>query len=457
MNRMAHVARSIFRGRAGSACRFRGRQAKPALLLLLLVVLPLPLGADSIVLAGGTVHTLVGEPALGDVVVEDGVIRAVGAGVAVPEGARRIDVTGLHVYPGIFDAMSLIGLVEVNAEAATVDTTEIGGYNPQLQAATAVHPASEVIPVARETGLTHTVTAPQAARDDGVIAGQASLVRLDGWTVEEMAIDPGIAMVIHWPAIRTRSFDFDTFSVRETPYKEAKEKAEEARNELSDWFEAARHYAQATASSSPRTERNLKLEALARVFAGLPVIIEADTKLDIEAAVAFAEKQGLRMILAGGRDAWKVKEALAEKGIPVILGSTQSLPEEDDDPYDRPFRTAGELASAGVKIAFGSSAGGGRDPGGAHSARTLPYEAAMAVAYGLPREEAMKALTLYPAEMFGVADKLGSIEEGKAANLYVADGDPLELTSEVRYLLIAGEVVSTENRQRSLYERYRAR
>lgn len=431
------------------------RASRSLLTLLLLVAAGVPAAADSIVLAGGTVHTLAGEPAVGDVVIEDGVIR--GVGVTAPEGARRIDVTGLHVYPGIFDAMSHIGLVEVGAEAATVDTTELGGYNPHLQAATAVHPASEVIPVARETGLTHTVTVPQAARDGGVIAGQGSLLHLAGWTIEEMAIDPGIALVIQWPAIRTRSFDFSTFTLRETPYKEAKEEAEKAEGELRDWFEAARHYAQATASSSKRLERNLKLEALARVFDGLPVVIQADTKHDIEAAVAFAEAQGLRMILASGRDAWKVKDLLAEKGIPVILGRTQSLPAEDDDPYDRPFRTAGELVAAGVKIAFGSSAGGGREPGGPHSARTLPYEAGMAVAYGLPREEAIKALSLYPAEMFGVADKLGTIEEGKIANLYVTDGNPLEITSQVRYLLIAGQIVTLSNRQRDLYERYRAR
>ncbi len=434
------------------------RTSRFLLTILLLGALAVPAFADSIVLTGGTVHTMAGEPVEGHVLIVDGVIRGVGPDVAVPEGATQIDVTGLHVYPGIFDAMSQMGLVEVGAVAATVDTTELGSYNPHLRAATAVHPASEVIPVARENGLTHTVTAPRAGRGGGVIAGQASLVHLDGWTIEEMAIDPGVAMVIDWPAIRTRSFDFRTFTVRETPFKEAKEKAEKAQNELRDWFDAARHYAQATASSSPRTERNLQLEALARVLdGGQRVIFQANAKRDIEAAVKLAEAEGLQMILAGGRDAWKVKEMLAEKGIPVILGRTQSLPPQEDDPYDRPFRTAGELVEAGVKIAFGSGAGGGFGPGGPHSARTLPYEAAMAVAYGLPREEAMKALTLYPAEMFGVAEQLGSIEEGKIANLFVTDGDPLEITSQVTHLLIGGKVVSTENKHRSLYERYRAR
>ncbi|MCP4658348.1 MAG: amidohydrolase family protein [bacterium] len=446
----------IARRRAGSACRNRRwLLVGVGVLLAWLVTSPSPLPADSIVLEGGTVHTLVGEPTPGRVLIGDGLIRAVGSEAAVPEDAVRIDVTGLHVYPGMIDALSQLGLVEIGAVAATVDTTELGSYNPQLRAATAIHPASELIPVTRANGITHALCAPRTG-GDGVIPGQASLVHLDGWTVEEMAIDPELAMVINWPAIRTRSFDFATFSFRESSYKEAREQAEEAQNELRDWFEAARHYARAAGSG--RTERDLKLESLARIFdSGRPTIIQADAERDIEAAIEFAAEQGLRMILAGGRDAWQVKDLLAEKGIPVILGPTQRLPAEQDDPYDRPFRTAGELAEAGVKIAFGSGAGGGFGPGGAHSARTLPYEAAMAAAYGLAREEAFKALTLYPAEILGVDDQLGSIEPGKIANLIVTDGSPLEITTRVHHLIIDGKVVGTGNRHRSLYERYRAR
>lgn len=429
-------------------------------ILLLAVVLAgaaTALWAEALVLEGGTVHTLAGEPFVGRVVIEDGVIRAVGPGAEVPPGATPLDVSGLHVYPGMCDALGQIGLVEIGAVAATDDTTELGRFNPHLMALTAVHPASEIIPVTRANGVTHAVSAPEAGRD-GVIAGQAALIHLDGWTVEEMAIEPSAAMVINWPAIRTRSFDFATFSVRETAFTEAKEAAEKAQNELRDWFEAARHYARATAAGSARTERDLKLEALARVLdGGQPVIIMANEKRDVEAAVAFAEEQGLRMILGGGRDAWKVKETLAEKGIPVILGYAQDLPPEDDDPYDRPYRTAGELRAAGVEIAFGSGAGGGRGPGGPHSARTLPYEAGTAVAYGLAHDEALKALTLYPAQMLGVGDRLGTIEAGKIANLMVTDGDPLAITTQVRHVIIAGKVVSTDNRQRGLYERYRAR
>lgn len=421
------------------------------------ICLPALAVAETLVIEGGTVHPISGESFVGRVVVENGLISAVGSNVQAPAGAQRIDARGLHVYPGIFDALSQLGLIEVGAVAATNDQAELGMYNPHLDAATAIHPASAVIPVTRANGVTHSAVSPRAGQD-GVIAGRASLVQLDGWTVEEMAIQRSIAMVIQWPAIVTRSFDFSTFSFKETPFNEAKENAAKKQNELRDWVEAARQYKQAVGAQSSRAERDLKLAALAECLDGKTrVIIQADSKRDIEAAVKFAEEEGLDMILAGGRDAWRVTELLAEKQIPVILGRTQSLPREQDDPYDRPFQNPGVLVDAGLKIAFASGAGGGFGPGGAHSSRTTPYEAGMAAAYGLSEEDALRALTLWPAEILGVADKLGTIEPGKIANLVVTSGSPLEITTEVEHVIIGGRAVSTENRHRDLYETYRAR
>lgn len=409
----------------------------------------------ALVLEGGTVHSLAGDPVETSVVIVDGVIQSLGG--EVPAGATRLDISGLHVYPGFFDALSQMGLVEIGSVAATIDSAELGRFNAHLQATTAVHPDSEIIPVTRSNGISHALTAPRPGRD-GVIAGQGAVIHLDGWTVEEMALDPSVAMVINWPAIQTRSFDFSTFTFRETPFKEAEKEAKEAQDELRDWLDAARHYAQADAAGAERHERNLKLEALARVLdGGLPVIVQVNAKRDIESAVAFAEEQGLEIILAGMRDGWEVADLLAEKDIPVILGRVASLPNQEDDPYDRPYRNAGALNAAGVKIAFGSGAGGGFGPGGPHSARTLPYEAGMAVAFGLPVEEALRALTLYPAEMLGLGDRLGTVEEGKIANLMVTNGNPLDFTSRVHHLIIGGREVSTDNMHRSLYERYRAR
>ncbi len=425
--------------------------------LILALALPGLTGAGSLVIVGGTVHPVSSEPFVGNVVVTDSRITAVGAEVAAPAGAKTIDAAGLHVYPGLFDAISQLGLTEIGAVTATNDQAEMGAYNPHLLAATAIHPASEVIPVARANGITHSLVAPRTS-GNGVIAGQAALVNLAGWTVDEMALDSALAMVITWPRIQTRRFDFATFTVKETPYKEAKEKAEEAQNELRDWLDAARHYSQAMEGNSTRLETDQKLAALAQVLNGnMRVIIIAASKADIEAAVAFAEEEGLDMILAGGRDAWEVKELLAEKEVPVILGLTESLPHQDDLPYDRPFRNPGELAAAGVKIAFASGAGGGFGPGGPHGSRTIPYEAEAAVSYGLPAAEALRALTLNPAEMFGMEEDLGSIEPGKIANLIITDGDPLQIQTQILHVYIAGSEVSTDNKHKSLYERYLGR
>ena len=423
-------------------------------ILMLALVLPGLTRAGSLVIVGGTVHPVSSEPFVGNVVVTDGRIAAVGTDVAAPAGTRTIDATGLHVYPGLFDAVSQLGLTEIGAVSATNDQAEMGAYNPHLLASTAIHPASEVIPVARANGITHALVAPRTGTN-GVIAGQAALVNLAGWTVEEMTMEPALAMVITWPRIQTRRVDRATFTVKETPYNEAKEKAEKAQNELRDWLDAARHYKQAMEGGSSRLETDPKLAALAQVLDGkMRVIIMAASRADIRAAVAFAEEEDLNMILAGGRDAWQVKELLAEKEVPVILGLTESLPHEDDLPYDRPFRNPGELAAAGVKIAFASGAGGGFGPGGPHGSRTIPYEAEAAVPYGLPAAEALRALTLNPAEMFGMEEHLGSIEAGKIANLIVTDGDPLQIQTLIKHVYIAGVEVSTDNKHKSLYERY---
>ncbi len=430
-------------------------------LATLLLLAALPAAAQVYAIRGGEVHTLAGEPiAGGTVLIRDGRIAAVGADVAVPADAEVIDAAGLSVYPGLCDAVSRLGLTEIGAVAATNDTSELGNWNPHLRAATAVHPASEHLPVARANGITHAVAAPGAGGGSGPggrggggfgFAGQASLIHLAGWTVEEMAIEPSLGLMLSWPNLRTRSFDFTTFSVNERPFKEVKKEYDEQMVEIGEWLAAARHYAQAQErSAGGRLERDLKLEALARALAGeLPVIVLAQTERTIRDAVELAEAQGLTMILAGGSEAWKVKELLAEKDIPVILEPTQSLPREEDEPYDKPFTRAAELHEAGVRLAFATF--------NSASSRTLPYEAGHAVAYGLPWEEGLKAITRYPAEILGVGDQLGTIEAGKLANLIVTDGDPLEIRTQVKHLFIHGRPAGTDNKHRRLYETYRAR
>ena len=401
---------------------------------------------------GATIHTLVGDPiANGTVVISDGRIMAVGAAVAIPSGANVIDASGLHVYPGMFNAYSQLGLQEINAVTVTNDVRELGDFNPQLAAATAVHPASERIPVTRANGITHVVAAPSTGA--GGIAGRASAINLDGWTIEEMIVDPAVGMVLNWPSMQTRRFNFQTFSVENRSFKEVQKEYREQVSNLGDWLEDAREYRHALAAGNNRS-RDLKLEAMIPVLSGkLPLLILADDARDIRNAIEFVEEQGVRMILVGGRDAWKEKELLAEKDIPVLLRATQNMPAMRDDPYHRAFSNAAELYRGGVRFAMTGWASSGPNP----PSRTLPYEAANAVKFGLPHDEAIKSITRYPAEILGLGADLGTIEEGKIANLIVTDGDPLEIRTQVLHVFINGSDVGLDNKHKALYERYRAR
>ncbi len=406
---------------------------------------------ETYAITGGTVHTLAG-PTIegGTIIVQDGLITAVGNGIAVPAQARVIDATGLHVYPGIFNAFSQLGLQEINAVAVTNDVMELGEFNPHLHAATAVHPASERIPVTRANGVTHVVAAPSARA--GGIGGQASLIGLDGWTVEEMLIERSVGMVLRWPSLQTRSFNFQTFSVENRPFSEAQERYDEAVGRIRDWLSAARQYRQAEESGA--ASRDLKLEALALVVSGeLPLLVLADAARDIRNAVEFAEAEGVRMVLVSGRDAWKEKVLLAEKSVPVLLRATQNVPPQEDDPYHLAYSSATQLYEAGVQFAMTGWGSSGPNP----PSRTLAYEAANAVKFGLPEEEALRAITRYPAEILGLGDRLGTIEEGKIGNLVVTDGNPLQIRTQVMHVFVNGHPASLDNKHRALYERYRAR
>jgi imidazolonepropionase-like amidohydrolase len=406
------------------------------------------LAAQVIAIRGGTVHTLAGPDIEGGtVVIENGLISAVGTNVAVPPSAQVIDADGLHVYPGLFDAMSLLGLTEVGAVDVTNDYMELGDYNPHLLAMTAVHPASELIPVARANGITHTVAAPGAR--SGGIGGQGSLIHLDGWTVEEMVIEPSVGMVLSWPSLQTRRFDYSTYSMSQRSFREAQEQYEESIREFESWLEGARQY-KAALDAGVDVERDLKLEALLKVADGeLPFLVSANSEPQISDALDFASENEVRIVIAGGGEAWKLAERLAQENVPVILGPTQSLPQEEDWGYDQVYATPGQLYAAGVKFCFGSF--------DASASRNLPYEAGNAVGYGLPKDEALRALTINSAEIFGVGDRLGTIEPGKIANLVVTDGDPIEIRTQFLHLIVNGLISSTDNKHKSLYEKYRAR
>lgn len=419
---------------------------------LLFGFLAAPAQAQTYAIRGATIHTMAGEPIRnGTVVISNGKITAVGANVSVPGGAQVINASGLHIYPGLMDAVSQLGLVEVGQGApGTVDLNELGDFNPHIMAASAVHPPSELIPVARANGITHTLSVPGG----GVISGQGALMHLSGWVMDEMAIRRSGALVIQWPTLSAGG-GFGGFGggggFRRRPFNEIKQEYDRRVQELADWLDRARHYQQALEKGAKANfERDLKLEALLPYVQGkLPVLINANGHREIKAAVEFCEKQKLRMILGRGREAPRVAELLKEKNIPVILGAAHQLPAAEDEPYDQPFSIAGQLHKAGVRVAvatFDSS-----------DSRTLPYEAANYVPFGFPHDEALRAITINPAQFFGIADQLGTIEVGKLGNLIVTTGDPLEFTTQVRYLFIAGKLTSTDNKHQQLYEKYLAR
>jgi imidazolonepropionase-like amidohydrolase len=405
---------------------------------------------------GAKIYTLAGAPIEnGTVVIRDGKIAAVGASVDVPSGAQVIDGSGLEVYPGMFDAVTQMGLEEVSAVKATMDTEETGEFNPDVTAATAFNADSAHVDVTRAAGITEVLSVPGSlggffvGGGGSVIGGNASAVNLGGWNINDMVIESHAAMELTWPSISTGSFDLTSFTFRRLPFDDAKKQYQKKIDGLSDLLEKARHYAQAMQSGAADFPQDLKLAALVPVVQGKePVLVIANSERDIRNAVEFCEQQKLRMILGGGDEAWKTIDLLKKDNIPVIIGPVLSMTQSEDEPYDADYAMAGQLYSAGIKIAFGSF--------NTSFSRRLPQYAGVSVGYGLPREEALKAVTVNAAQMFGI-DDLGTLEPGKVANIVVTNGDLLELRTQVKYLFIKGQLTSLDNKQLDLYNRFRNR
>lgn len=419
------------------------------LLTLLVFGLAAPAAAQTptaVAIEGGTVHVGTGEVLEGATVVLRGrTIQAVGADAAVPAGARRVDARGKHVYPGLIDADTVLGLVEISSVSATIDTREVGDLNPSLRAEVAVNPDSELLPVARTGGvlLAHT------SLRSGLIPGSSALIATQGWTWEDMTVRAPVAIFVRWPRMQIdRSGRHG-----DSPAKQVE--AREARlHLLEEAFADARAYARAAGSARP-PEADPQWEALRCLFGPepTPVVVEADGILQLRAALDWARRHELRLIVAGGADAWRLAPQLAAQNVPVILGPTQALPRRDYEGLDAPFRNAATLREAGVRIAFST----GGDAFAAANARNLRLQAAQAVAHGLPARAAIHALTLGAAEILGAAERVGSLEPEKEATLFVASGDILETATRVEAAWIGGDPVELRDRQQTLYERYRSR
>lgn len=366
----------------------------------------------------------------GTVVVSGGKIEAIGGPgeVKVPAGATIIEGRGLHVYPGFIDGGTHLGLVEINSVRGTVDLGETGSFQPDLRMTSAVNVHSELIPVARATGIT---TAAVFNNTSGIVGGQAGVIRLAGRSNPEVVIESALGLQINIHGAR-REGDPPGWI-----------------DELKDWWSRARRYHEAR-QAGREVSRDERLEALEPYLSRkLPVIFSANGEPAMRLAVSLIEELELRGVIRGGRDAWKIASLLKEKEIPVIVGPVHASPSERHDPTDAPFFNAARLHEAGVKFAFQSADD--------WNARNLPFQVGTAVAYGLPHAVALDALTIRAAEILGIEDRTGSLETGKWADLVITDGDPLEILTQVHHLFIRGEPVSLESRHTRLYREFRDR
>jgi imidazolonepropionase-like amidohydrolase len=380
----------------------------------------------------------------GTIVIANGLIAAVGTNVSIPANATVIDATGLSVYPGLIDSGNKVGLLEISSVAGTVDTTEVGDINPNARAEVAINPHSELVPVTRANGVTTVLSVP----DGGIISGQSALIHLAGWTPPEMVLRPAVGMHLRFP--RLRSAPLIEVPQEEEAERDLRRNYTREIDKLRDLFRDAQAYAKAFAAKTRRVDRDLTLEALVPAVEGRqPVMIEANFARDIRAALRFADEFKLKMILVGAEDVRPLIPELKRRDIPVIVGPILDLPPREDDPYDLLFANAAALHQAGVRFAIRTDED--------HNARNLPYHAAACAAFGLPKEEALKAITIYPAQILGVADKIGSLEAGKIADVIVTDGDPLEIVTNVKRLFIAGEDIALDTRHTLLYEKFRRR
>ncbi len=384
--------------------------------------------AEPIAIVNATVFPMSSEPLPNATLLfEEGKIVAVGQQIEIPENAQRIDATGKHVYPGLINAGGQIGLIEINSVKATDDSREVGTLNPNVKAQVAVNPDSEIIPVTRANGVLMSLSVPRG----GLISGTSALLQLDGWTWEEMTLSAPAAMHIQWPNVGS--------SGNKDPLQT-----------LVELFESVDDYAKAIDAGGAV---DVRLDAMLPVVQGkLPVVAHANTTLQIQSAVAFAAERKLPLIIFGGYDAPYCARLLKQHDVPVIVSSVYRLPRRRSDAFDESYTIPERLRQAGVKFCI---AGVGRFS--AASLRNLPYHAATAAAYGLSEEEALKAITLYPAQILGVADQVGSLEVGKHATLIVSDGSPLATETQVEHAFIQGRPVDLESRHTRLWKKYRVK
>ncbi len=396
--------------------------------------LPAALQSGPVALKGGTIVTVSGgEIPGGTVVFDNGIITAVGIDADIPDQAEVIDITGKYVYPAMIHARSSLGLSEIGRVTETVDLNEHGTINPNVRAQVAYHAESDHIAPARTHGIALTVATPAG----GIISGLSAAMLTDGWDWEEMTFEASTALIINWPDMRNAT---------------ARDNALE---QLSEAFLEARRYKKAKEAAGgdavPHHKIDVRWEAMIPVLKKeVPVHINANELRQIQSAINWAEKENIRMVLVGGRDAGYVLPQLKDKNIPVIVTPVIGGPARQWEEYDRSYSLPGMLYDAGIEYCIAG------DFAAPYTIR-LPNHPASAVAFGLPEEEAVRSVTLYPARILGIEDRMGSVEVGKDASLIVSEGNIIELSNRVEQVFIRGRQIHMDDKHRRLFERYRER
>lgn len=409
--------------------------------------------AKAIVLTNAVLHTVAGPVLLGgSLYFAEGKIREVlpaDRRVALPPDTQAtvIDLGGKHVYPGFVSAYTSLGLEEIGAVRQTIDLDEVGELTPEAQAWTAINPDTTAIPVARSNGVLAAGVFPRG----GLIGGRAAVIQLDGWTNADMAVQTDAGPVLQWPV---RSYGSDARGRRGPRVggseNDAGSSTTKNRQRIDDAFVAARAWLDARTADAT-VPLDVRHAALVPALRGeVPVFVLADELEAIESAVLWAQGRNLRCVVVGGRDALLCQEILRRYDVPVVLGAVHRLPRRDDAPFSEPFELPGLLAKAGVRFCLASGSDFSQE-------RNLPYQAATAIAFGLPAKDGLAAITLRAAEILGVADRLGSLSVGKDATLMVCDGDPLELTTRIEMAFVQGRQIDLRNRQTELSNKYRER
>ena len=369
------------------------------------------------------------------VLINEGKIESIGQNLT-SEDAEQIDCTGQFIYPGMFDGGTKLGMVEISSVQETNDNAELGNVSPNMQALTTINPGAVAIPVTRVSGVTTTLAVPSG----GLFPGTAALINLNGYTPDQMyAGFKGVVM--NFPSTARRS----TRDRRSD--EDIKKDAEKAMKSIDEIWQRASTFHNLTTAEG-ELDYYPEMEQLSKAVTGeLPLLLEVNAAKDIIIALEWLEgKEDVRAILTGVAEGWRVADKIAGANLPVITGPMLSIPTRPSDRYDVSYTNPGKLLAAGVKVAIRTN--------DTENVRNLPFNAGFAAAYGMGKEEALKAVTLVPAEIFGVADQLGSIDAGKSATLFVSDGDPFETRTQIMHVFIDGYKIPMTNRHIQLYQEF---